>query len=69
VSLIQVSADVGTSDTWQREVRALVSAVRLYPGATPVLLTADAQPPVEALPAPLVWQPVSAWLLGDRASP
>jgi hypothetical protein len=69
VSLIQVSADVGSSDTRDREVRALVSAARLYPGATPVLLTADAQPPAEALPGPLVWQPAAAWLLGDRASP
>ncbi|NLF19438.1 MAG: ATP-binding protein [Lentisphaerae bacterium] len=69
VSLTQVSADVGNADTWHRGARALVSAARQYPGSTPVLLTADAQPPAEALPAPLVWQPAAAWLLGDGTSP
>ncbi len=66
VYLIQVSADVANEETWQREVRALASAASAYPDATPVLLTADTQPPAEALPAPLVWQPACAWLLGDQ---
>jgi predicted AAA+ superfamily ATPase len=67
VSLIQVSAEVRDAATWQREVRALADAVHAYPDATAILLTADSQPPDEALPAPLVWQPAGAWLLGDEA--
>jgi len=51
--------------TRNREIRALVSAVEAKPSATAILLTYDSQPPVEKLPAPLVWQSAAAWLLGD----
>ena len=65
VSLIQVSAEVRDATTWQREVRSLASAAEAYPDATAVLLTADSQPPDEALPSPLAWQSAAAWLLGE----
>jgi predicted AAA+ superfamily ATPase len=68
VSLIQVSAEVRDAATWQREVRALADAVHAYPDATAILLTADSQPPDEALPSPLKWQPAASWLLGEGAS-
>lgn len=65
VWLIQVSAEVGAAGTWEREVRALASAAKTYPEASAMLVTADAHPPSEPLPAPLVWQPAAAWLLGE----
>ena len=68
VWLIQVSAEVRSSETWEREVRALASATTAYPEATALLLTADTHPPSEPLPSPLTWQPATAWLLGERPS-
>ena len=65
-SLIQVCTDISDPDTREREVRALVSATDQYRGATPLLLTFETQPRQSALPAPLRWQPVIAWLLGDK---
>lgn len=65
VWLIQVSAEIRDATTRHREVRALVSAVETEPSATAILLTYDSQPPVEKLPAPLVWQSAATWLLGD----
>ena len=65
-SLIQICTDISDPDTREREVRALVSAAAQYRGTTPLLLTFDTQPPQPALPAPLRWQPVIAWLLGDK---
>lgn len=66
VWLLQVSAEVRDATTWQREIRALASAVAAEPDATALLLTSDSQPPDEALPPPLAWQPAAAWLLGDN---
>jgi hypothetical protein len=65
VWLIQVSAEVRDAATRQREVRALASAAETWPEATPMLLTADSQPPDEALPSPLKWQPAASWLLNE----
>jgi hypothetical protein len=68
VWLIQVSAEVRSAETWEREVRALASAAKACPDATAVLLTADNEPPDEALPSPLAWQSAAAWLLGEPLS-
>ena len=68
VWLIQVSAEVRDATTRQREVRALASAADAYPDATAVLLTADGEPPDEALPSPLRWQSAATWLLGEPLS-
>lgn len=65
VFLIQVSAEVNAPNTFTREVRALAVAARMYPHATALLVTAETQPPAEALPKPLQWQSAAAWLLGD----
>ena len=65
VSLIQVAAEVRDASTRQREVRALASAAEAHPDATAILLTADDQPPDEALPSPLKWQPAASWLLNE----
>jgi predicted AAA+ superfamily ATPase len=67
VWLIQVAAEVRDASTWQREVRALARAAGAHPGATAIMLTADVQPPEEALPSPLKWQPAASWLLGEDA--
>lgn len=64
-ALIQVSADISDPETQEREVRALLAASAERPGATPLLLTFNAMPPREPIPAPLQWQPAVAWLLGD----
>ncbi len=68
VWLVQVSAEVRNETTWQREVRALVRAANAEPDATALLLTADSMPPTDPLPSPLIWQPASAWLLGESAA-
>ena len=68
VWLIQVSAEVRDATTRQREVRALAGAAEAHPDATAVLLTADSEPPDEALPSPLAWQSAAAWLLEEPLS-
>jgi len=65
VSLLQAAAEVESADTWAREVRALASAARAHPEATPILVTGSSLPPQKPLPAPLIWQPAISWLLGD----
>lgn len=64
--LIQVCADLHEAATREREVAALLAAVREHPRAEPLLLTLDPTPPRPELPAPLRWQPASAWLLGEE---
>ncbi|HOZ45967.1 MAG TPA: ATP-binding protein [Candidatus Hydrogenedentes bacterium] len=61
--LIQVCAEVDDQDTWDREVRALLSAATDHPEAVPLLLTLDASPPREPLPPPIQWLPAIAWLV------
>lgn len=63
--LLQVCATAVDPDTFGREVRALIEAAAVYPKATPLLLTLDSLPTTTTLPAPLRWQPASAWLLGE----
>ncbi len=63
--LIQVCLDVSDPATRERELRALASASKEFPGAKPLLLTLDSTPPVPPVPAPLDWRPAVAWLL-DR---
>jgi len=65
VMLIQVSAEMEDSDTFEREVRALVSAARQFPDAQALILTAETGPPPEALPAHITWQFTASRLLGD----
>jgi len=64
--LIQVAADVEEPGTWEREVRALLSAAADHPEAVLLLLTYDSLPPRGSLPAPIQWLPASAWLLGEE---
>ena len=64
-TLIQVSSDVSSPATLDREVRALVTAAAAYPHAQPLLLTSDPEPPTIALPPPVRWQAAIAWFLGD----
>jgi hypothetical protein len=65
--LIQVCTDLSNSATWEREVRALVKAAKLYPEAEPILLTLDSVPPNPPLPESLAWQPAIGWLLADES--
>lgn len=67
-TLIQVAAEVEDNDTWVREVRALAGAAQQFPGASAILLTADANPPAETLPSPLRWQAAASWLLDGEGS-
>ncbi len=65
--LVQVCLDSVADDTWEREVRALVDAARMYPAARPLLITLDPTPPGRALPSPLEWRAASGWLLDTDA--
>lgn len=65
--LVQVAAEANEIPTWEREIRALLSAAEDYPAATPLLLTYDSLPPREPVPRPIHWQPASAWLLGENS--
>lgn len=64
-ALIQICADVGIQETYEREVRALADASALFPKATPVLLTLEAVPTRARIQKPI--QPIRAieWLLDD----
>lgn len=66
--LIQVCAEIRDASTWEREVRALISASSDHPDATPVLITLDTMPPTVALPASMRWMPAVQWLLDDPDS-
>jgi predicted AAA+ superfamily ATPase len=61
--LLQVCLDADADPTWGREVRALAAAAVRFPEARPVLITANSAPPRQSLPAPLIWQSASSWLL------
>lgn len=61
--LIQVCADISDPATFDREVRALVSASAQFSEARAVLVTLDADPPERPLPKPIHWRPAAAWLL------
>ncbi len=66
--LIQVCLDTSMDATWEREVRALESAARSFPHATPLLITLDSSPPSRRLPRGLRWKSVAEWLLEARIS-
>ncbi len=61
--LIQVCADVDTSDARAREVRALVSAAAEHPRATQHLIALEPETPPD-LPEGIVFHRASDWLLG-----
>jgi predicted AAA+ superfamily ATPase len=64
--LIQVSLDISTPSTREREERALAAAAAEFPDATPLLVTLDSMPPQPPLPSPLRWRPAAAWLLNPH---
>jgi uncharacterized protein len=61
--LVQVCLDTSADDTWEREVRALLSASIANPEADAVLVTLDPTPPARELPGRLQWMPAARWLL------
>jgi uncharacterized protein len=61
--LIQVCADLGISDTAQRELRALDAAARAYPKATRRLLTLTRDALPTEVPKHVVVQTAYEWLL------
>ena len=63
--LVQVCLDSEEAHTWEREVRALQTALESHPEARAFLVTLDATPPTRTLPAGVTWAPASAWLLED----
>lgn len=60
--LIQVSADMDSTDTLERELAGLASAAAEHPRATQHLVTLD---PVAARPARVSVHAASLWLLGE----
>ena len=66
--LVQVCLELPDPATWEREVRALAAAAPEHPQARAVLLTLDATPPTQSLPAPLVWRPAASWLLDETTA-
>ena len=67
--LLQVSLEITSEKTWQREVRALQAAAREYPRARALLITLDPTPPAQPLPRGVEWQPATRWLLEYEARP
>jgi len=63
--LVQVCLDLGNTETWEREVRALVAATGEHPRASTLLLTMDATPPHTDPPLPVKWRPAAEWLLEE----
>lgn len=63
--LIQVAAQVDDGQTLTREVRSLREATDEYPEARPLLVTLDASPPSEPLPAGVEWRPAAQFLLEE----
>jgi predicted AAA+ superfamily ATPase len=63
--LIQVCAEATSDDAQTREVRALVEAGGVYPGATRLLLTATRDGLPATIPAGIMAQPAYEWLLAD----
>ena len=61
--LIQVTADVQSAATRDRELRSLISASRQFPDATPLLITLDTVSHGDTLPEPLRWNSAAQWLL------
>ena len=61
--LVQVSLDVSSPETWDREVRALLAAAEEHPEARPLLLTLDSTPLSRGLPGRLEWFSATQWLL------
>ena len=65
--LIQVCADLDDAVTRDREIRGLLAAGAEHPGATLRLISLTPEIPRD-LPATVVWQPASEWLLSDGTS-
>ena len=61
--LLQVAADISSTETFAREVRALVAAGALFPGARQILLSETAPPRGQSLPAGIERLPIWRWLL------
>ncbi|MCB2205868.1 ATP-binding protein [bacterium] len=64
-ALIQVASSIAETSTYDREVRALESAARLHPHATPLLITLDTIPPNPSLPPDIQWRCAADWLLNS----
>lgn len=65
IQLIQSCSDITDKETFSREIRALQSASKEFPDATPILITLDAIPPT-GLPAGITWIPAVEWLLQNN---
>ena len=63
--LIQVCADLGTPETTEREVRALVDAAKVYPKVTRRLLTLTRDAMPAQVPPNVIVQPAYEWLLTE----
>lgn len=61
--LIQVSLETQASQTWEREVRSLESALHRFPDASAFLITLDPTPPRHDLPESIRWMPATRWFL------
>ena len=63
--LVQVCLESEGDSTWERELRALDAAAKVYPDARPFLITLDAATPRRPLPNGFTWAPAARWLLEE----
>lgn len=63
--LVQVCLESEGDETWERELRALISAAATHPEARPLLVTLDAVPPSRPLPRGIAWIPAVRWFLEE----
>jgi hypothetical protein len=63
--LVQACLESEGDETWDRELRALESAVAAHPEARPFLVTLDAVPPSRPMPDGLTWASAARWLLEE----
>lgn len=54
--LVQVSLEMATDATWEREVRSLEAAATEHPDARPLLITLHPTPPSRPLPGRIEWR-------------
>jgi predicted AAA+ superfamily ATPase len=65
--LIQVAADLTSSKTYEREIRALVEASKQFKNATTLLLCENPPPSGTTVPKSITILPVWQWLTSTQA--
>jgi hypothetical protein len=61
--LIQVASDIGTTQTFEREIRALLGAAADFPQTKKILISENQPPGGAVIPGEVKWLPAWRWLL------